>query len=133
MGRVMDSNGGTSSTDPRSVGTSTGPGEREKRLSRQLVEFYKGLHGRGPIAARTTLSPELATTVLYEILTPGEQTLVVGGRLESVEQMRLRTADLLRSQLIDLAEEALGVEVTGSVTGIGVRENVASETFLLAK
>lgn len=135
MAFAMDSDGDSSpsSLHPGS-GSADGtiPDERERRLSRGLVEFYKNLHGRGPIAARTLLSPVLALTVMHEILTPGEQTLVGGGKLLGVEQMRLRTAEFVRPQLIELAEDVLEEEVTASVTGIGVLENIVTETFFLA-
>src|SRR6187200_437345 len=94
----------------------------ELELSRRLVAFYKDLHGRGPITARSLISSEIAVTVMREILTPGEQTLVAGGRLVEVEQMRLRTAEIVRPRLLNLAAEVLGAEVTASVTGIGIDE-----------
>jgi uncharacterized protein YbcI len=102
------------------------------RLSRCLIEFYKDLYGRGPTSVRTVLSPEVAATAMHEVLTAGEQTLVAGDKAAEVEKMRLRTAEVVRPQLIALAEEALGVEVTASVTGIGVSDNLTTETFLLA-
>jgi uncharacterized protein YbcI len=105
--------------------------EAGARLSRRLTEFYKDLYGRGPTAVSTVISPELAATAMHEILTAGEQTLVAGGKVAEVEGMRLRTAEIMRPQLIALAEEALGVEVATSVTGISAGENLATETFLL--
>jgi len=104
----------------------------ELELSRRLVAFYKDLHGRGPIMARSLLLPEMAVTVMRQVLTPGEQTLVAGGRLVEVEQMRLRTAEVVRPRLLALAAEVLETEVTASVTGIGVDDDLATETFLLA-
>jgi len=40
--------------------------------------------------------------------------------------------EVVKPRLIALAEEALGMEVGASVTGIGVLDDVATETFLLA-
>lgn len=129
----MDSDGHASPLDPdvTVVDAPAAFAERGSALSRRLVAFYKELHGRGPIAAKTILSPALATTVLFGALTPGEQTLVAGGKVVDVEQMRLRTAELGRFRLTALAEEVLGVEVMTSITGIGVRDDCATETFLL--
>lgn len=102
------------------------------KLSRGLVDFYKQIYGRGPVAVKTLLSAEVAVTVLHAVLTPGEQTLAGGGKLVEVEQMRLRTAEVAKPRLIALAEEALGEQVAAVVTGIGVRDDVATETFFLA-
>jgi uncharacterized protein YbcI len=102
------------------------------RLSRSLIEFYKDLHGRGPTGVRTVLSPELAATAMYGVLTAGERTLVAGGKIAEVEEMRLRTAEVVRPRLIALAEEVLGLEVTASVTGLCVSDDLATEAFLLA-
>ena len=102
------------------------------KLSRGLVDFYKSIYGRGPVAVRIFLSPEAAVGILHTVLTSGEQTLAAGGKLLEVEQMRLRIADVARPRLISMAEEALGKAVKASVTGIGVHENVATETFFLA-
>lgn len=107
------------------------PSAVESKLARVLVDFYKDVYGRGPVAMTTVVSPEIAVTVLHSILTPGEETLVAGGKPETVEQMRLRTAEIAKPRLIGLAEEALGEKVAASVTGIGLRENIATETFFL--
>ena len=102
------------------------------KLSRSLVDFYKGLYGRGPVAAETLVSTGVAVTIMHSVLTPGEQTLVAGGKLIEVEQMRLRTAEIAKPRLIALAEEALEVEVKASVTGIEVGDDIVTETFFLA-
>lgn len=106
--------------------------ETAAQLSRGLVDFYKRIYGRGPVAAKTLLSPQVAVTVLHSVLTPSERTLIAGGKLAEIEQMRLRTAEVAKPRLIVLAEEALGEAVAASVTGIGVREDVATEAFFLA-
>ncbi|HKT83237.1 MAG TPA: Na-translocating system protein MpsC family protein [Solirubrobacterales bacterium] len=106
--------------------------EPGSKLSRDLVDFYKHIYGRGPAAVKTLVSAEVAVTVLYAVFNPGEQTLIAGGKLTEVEQMRLRTAEVARPRLVSLAEEALGRPVVTSVTGIGTREEVATETFFLA-
>jgi uncharacterized protein YbcI len=105
--------------------------EAGSKLSRTLVDFYKDIYGRGPVTVRTLFAPQVAVTVLHTVLTPAEQTLVAGGKLTEVEQMRLRTAEVVRPRLIVLAEEALGEGVAASVTGIGLQEDVATETFFL--
>jgi len=106
--------------------------EAAAKLSRCLIEFYKDLFGRGPTGVKTALSPELATVAMHEVLTVGEQTLVAGGKASEVEKMRLRTADIMRPQLIELAEESLGVAITTSVTGIRAADNLITEAFILA-
>ena len=107
-------------------------GELGLELSRALIDFYKDIYGRGPVAVKTFFSAQVAVTVLHTILTPGEQTLMAGEKLEEIEQMRLRTAEIVRPRLIGLAEEILGREVAAAVTGIGLREDIATETFFLA-
>jgi uncharacterized protein YbcI len=106
--------------------------EAGTKLSRGLIEFYKDLYGRGPTRVRTVVSAELAVTAMHEILTVGERTLVAGGKVAEIERTRLRAAEITRPQLIALAAEVLGVEVTASVTGISVEDDLATETFLLA-
>lgn len=102
------------------------------KLSHGLVDFYKDIYGRGPVTAKTLFTVDVAVTVMHAVLTPAELTLVAGGKMAEVEQMRLRTAEVAKPRLIAMVEEALERKVTASVTGIGVRDDVGTETFLLA-
>jgi|GEM_PF-4815354 len=114
------------------AGVAPGLDEAGTKLSRALVDFYKDIYGRGPVTVSTLFSAEVAVVILHTILSPGEQTLVAGGKLTEVEQMRLRIAEVAKPRLVSLAEEALGEAIAVSVTGIDAGADVATETFFLA-
>ena len=55
-------------------------GQVASTISRQIVQLHARLYGRGPTRAKTYVQGEYVFSVLEDIFTPAERTLISAGK-----------------------------------------------------
>lgn len=100
-------------------------------VSTALVQLYRRFYGRGPTRAKTISDGDVVTTVLADIFTTVEQTLVDRGRTDLVTGVRVAFQEAMRHEFVATVERYTGREVASFTSGVDVAHAVATETFVL--
>ena len=100
-------------------------------VSTALVQLYRRFYGRGPTRAKTVYDGNVLTTVLADIFTTVEQTLVERGRDDLITETRHAFQVAMRHEFIALVEAHTGREVEAFTSGVDVAHAIATETFIL--
>ena len=100
-------------------------------VSTALVQLYRRFYGRGPTRAKTICDGNVLTTVLADIFTTVEQTLVDRGRGELVTGVRSAFQAAMRHEFIATVEVHTGRTVESFTSGVDIGHGVATETFIL--
>ena len=100
-------------------------------VSTALVQLYRRFYGRGPTRAKTICDGNVLTTVLADIFTTVEQTLVDRGRGELVTGVRTAFQAAMRHEFIATVEVHTGRTVESFTSGVDIGHGVATETFIL--
>jgi uncharacterized protein YbcI len=102
------------------------------RLSNEMVRIYKDLFGRGPATAHTHFAgPDCVVATLEQSLTPAEQSMVELGEYQRLRDVRLFFQHARENDFREAVERITGRRVRAFVSGMDVRQDVASEVFYL--
>jgi uncharacterized protein YbcI len=108
-------------------------GERLAAISSAIVTIFAESYGRGPTKAKTYAFDNYLVTVLEDILTTVERTLVDCGEEDLVRQVRLTfqeaNADRVTSEVAAIA----GREVVGYHSQVTFHPPIGFEIFVLAE
>jgi uncharacterized protein YbcI len=74
----------------------------------------------------------MAITLLRDVLTPGEHTLVGAGKSDSVLTTRMEWQRATQSQFKSRVAKAAGRPVLAAISGFEVDDALATEVFLFA-
>jgi uncharacterized protein YbcI len=99
-------------------------------VSTALVQLYRRFYGRGPTRAKTVAEGDVLTTVLAEIFTTVEETLVERGHSDLVVGVRASFQNAMRHEFITAVEVITGRTVQAFSSGLDVDHAVATETFV---
>lgn len=80
-------------------------------VSNAIVGIFRECYGRGPTKAKTYRFDNYVVTVLEDILTTVEETLVKNGEERLVRQVRLTFQEQVADRFINAIQETLGREV----------------------
>ena len=100
-------------------------------ISDGLVALLKEFYGRGPTRAKSYYQDDLVVCVLRGGFTRVEQTLMEGGREDSVVQQRMDFQDLMRRRFEKVVEDATGRRVIGFMSGNQQDPDLMCEVFIL--
>jgi uncharacterized protein YbcI len=101
-------------------------------LSNEMVRLYKELFGRGPTKARTNFAgPDCLVCTLEQSMTPAERSMVQLGELQRLRDVRLVFQHAREGDFRAAAERITGRRVRAFVSGMDVREDIATEVFYL--
>jgi uncharacterized protein YbcI len=108
-------------------------GERLAAISSAIVTIFAEYYGRGPTKAKTYAFDNYLVTVLEDILTTVERTLVDRGEEDLVRKVRLTfqqaTADRFTSEVSAIA----GRKVIGYHSQVTFNPSLGFEIFVLAE
>jgi uncharacterized protein YbcI len=107
-------------------------GQVSSAVSRQIVQLHARLYGRGPTRAKTYITGDYALSVLEEIFTPAERTLIAAGKGEHVQTTRMAFQEAVQADFVSIVEETTGREVRALVSQVHLETGVAIELFLFA-
>jgi uncharacterized protein YbcI len=100
-------------------------------ISDGLVALLKEYYGRGPTRAKSYFQDDLVVCVLRGGFTRVEQTLLDGGRGESVIEQRMQFQGLMRERFEEVVEAATGRRVIGFMSGNQQDPEMMCEVFIL--
>ena len=107
-------------------------GDMLTAISDGLVALLKEFYGRGPTQTKSYFQDDLVVCVLRGGFSRVEQTLLEGGRGDSVIHQRMEFQDLMRERFEGVIEEATGRHVIGFMSGNQQDPDIMCEVFILA-
>jgi uncharacterized protein YbcI len=101
-------------------------------VSDGLVALLKEYYGRGPTRVKSYYEDDLVVCLLRGGFSRVEQTLLEGGRGQSVIQQRMDFQELMRDRFEQVIEDATGRKVIGFMSGNQQHPDLMCEVFILA-
>jgi len=102
-------------------------------LSNAMVALHREYFGRGPGAAKSFLTDEMAVCMLTDIYTPVERTLIRAGQAEHVRRTRSLHQDALESEYKASVEAIVGRPVQAFLSVVHINPDIAVEIFLFGE
>jgi len=118
--------------DAPEIEPSSDLGQVSSQISREIVQLHARLYGRGPTRAKTYLTGDYALSILEEIFTPAERTLIAAGKGELVQASRTAFQDAVRDEFVTIVEETTGRPVRALISQVHLETGSAIELFLFA-
>jgi uncharacterized protein YbcI len=106
-------------------------GERLAEVSNAVVGIFRECYGRGPTKAKSYSFDNYLVTVLEDILTTVERTLVDKGEEDLVRRVRLTFQDAVRGLFIEAVEKAMGRKVLAYHSQVTFDPACGFEIFVL--
>jgi uncharacterized protein YbcI len=108
-------------------------GERLAAISNAIVTIFAECYGRGPTKAKTYAFDNYLVTVLEDILTTVERTLVDHGEEDLVRTVRLTFQEAVAERFTSAVSEIAGREVVGYHSQVTFNPSMGFEIFVLAE
>ena len=100
-------------------------------VSDAVARLFLDKFGKGPVQVETYVSGDVLTTVMHDVLTPAEHSMIDAGKADSVLTTRMlwqrTTSDMFKQSV----SEATGRQVLSVVSGFELDQELATEVFLL--
>jgi uncharacterized protein YbcI len=100
-------------------------------VSNAIVGIFRECYGRGPTKAKTYQFDNYVVTVLEDILTTVEETLVKNGEEHLVRRVRLTFQEQVQDRFISAVAEILGREVLTYHSQVTFHPPMGFEFFVL--
>lgn len=100
------------------------------QVSREIVQLYVKLYGRGPTRAKTYVEDDYLLCVLDDLFTPAEQTLIQAGEGDHVHASRRAFQEALRKEFREIVERASERSVRTFMSQVNIESGSAIELFL---
>ena len=113
------------------VDTQRPPGSVSAEISRDAVQLFREYTGRGPTRARTTINGDLVVILLGSTLLKAERSLISSGDAETVLKVRHKFQGVMREELTEAVERAVGRKVIAFMSDNHVDPDLAAEVFVL--
>ena len=115
--------------------TRTGPeaGRVASTISRETVQLHARLYGRGPTRAKTYVHEDYALTVLEDVFTPAERTLIAADKGEHVFATRRAFQEAVEADFTAIVEAATGRTVRAMISQVHLETQSAAELYLFAE
>ncbi|HEX5980749.1 MAG TPA: Na-translocating system protein MpsC family protein [Thermoleophilaceae bacterium] len=108
-------------------------GERLSAISNAIVTIFAECYGRGPTKVKTYAFDNYLVTVLEDILTTVERTLVERGEEDLVRTVRLTFQEAVGDRFTSAVAEIAGREVVGYHSQVTFHPSLGFEIFVLAE
>lgn len=100
-------------------------------VSNAVVSIFSECYGRGPTKAKSYAFDNYVVTVLEDILTTVEETLVSNGHQDLVRTVRLTFQEVVADRFTDAVSEVMGRKVINYHSQITFDPVVGFEFFVL--
>jgi uncharacterized protein YbcI len=106
-------------------------GSRLAEVSNAVVQIFSECYGRGPTKAKSYMFDNYVITILEDILTTAEETLVANGEKDLVRQVRLTFQEVVGDRFMNAVSEAIGRKVVAYHSQVTFDPAVGIEIFVL--
>jgi uncharacterized protein YbcI len=106
-------------------------GEVLAAVSNGIVQIFSEFYGRGPTKAKTYINDNFVLTVLEDMLTTVEETLVERGREDLVREVRLSFQEAVSPRFKEAVEAATGQKVLTYHSQVTFHPPMGFEIFVL--
>lgn len=106
-------------------------GELNAAVTSALVGIHHRYLGRGPNTASTFHHGNVVVTLMHDVLTHAEKSLIDSHRADVVHQTRHLLHETMDADFREAIERLTGRRVITSISGNNVESNVATEMFIL--
>jgi uncharacterized protein YbcI len=106
-------------------------GQLAAAISNAMVGIHSKHYGKGPTKAKTYLVDDVVVTVMSDVFTTVERTLINNGKAELVRDVRTTFQYTMRSEFTDAIQEITGREPRAFISQIDWEADIAVEVFLL--
>jgi uncharacterized protein YbcI len=106
-------------------------GATRSAISQAIVRIHAEHYGKGATQAKTYAFDNLIVTVLRDVLTPVERTLVVSGRDETVRQIRSTFQQTMEDTFVAAVERLTRRRVESFMSQVDPAHGVGVEVFVL--
>jgi uncharacterized protein YbcI len=106
-------------------------GELLASISNAIVQIFSDAYGRGPTKAKTFMNDNYVFTVLEDILTTVEETLVEAGREDLVRDVRISFQSATADRFTGAVEELTGRKVIAYQSQLTFHPSIGFEMFVL--
>jgi uncharacterized protein YbcI len=106
-------------------------GQLAAAISNAMVGIHSKHYGKGPTKAKTHLVDDVVVTVMSDVFTTVERTLIDNGKGELVREVRTTFQYTLRQDFTDAIEKATGRAVKAFFSQIDWDADCAVEVFIL--
>ena len=110
---------------------SSARGEVLANISTGLVRLHSRYYGKGPTKAKTYLVDDTVVCILRGGFTTVERTLIEGGNVEAVYQIRRSFQQAMEDQFTAVVEAAMARKVIAYMSQIHQDPDLAVEIFVL--
>jgi uncharacterized protein YbcI len=110
---------------------STSQGEQLAAVSNAIVSIFSECYGRGPTKVKSYAFDNYVVTVLEDILTTVERTLVNNGKENLVREVRLTFQEEVADRFTSAVEEIVGRRVVTYHSQVVFHPPMAFEVFVL--
>jgi uncharacterized protein YbcI len=113
------------------TGTTT-RGQLAAAISNAMVGIHSKHYGKGPTKAKTYLVDDVVVTVMSDVFTTVERTLIDNGKADLVRDVRTTFQYTMRSEFTGAIQEITGREPRAFISQIDWEADIAVEVFLLS-
>jgi uncharacterized protein YbcI len=106
-------------------------GGRLADISNAIVGVFRECYGRGPTKAKTYHFDDYVVTILEDLLTTVEETLVANGKEDLVRTVRLTFQEEVQDRFIGAVEEIMGRKVLTYHSQVTFHPPMGFEFFVL--
>jgi uncharacterized protein YbcI len=124
----------TQDGDPRTLSASSGQGidgAVRSAISQAIVRIHAEHYGKGATQAKTYVWDNLVVTVLRDVLTVAERTLVDVGRADTVRDVRTTFQFSLERKFREAVERLTGRRVHSFMSQVDPLRGLGVEVFVL--
>lgn len=106
-------------------------GELNAAVTSALVGIHTEYLGRGPSTASTFHYGNVLVTLMHDVLTRAERSLMRAGRSDAVSNMRHLFQETMEADFCAAVERLTGRKVVAFISGNQITPDVAAEIFIL--
>jgi uncharacterized protein YbcI len=107
-------------------------GQLAAAVSNAVVGIHSKHYGKGPTKAKTYLVDDVVITVMQDVFTTVERTLIEHDKGDLVREVRTAFQFTLRDEFMQAIHAIVGRDVRGFISQIDCSADIAVEVFLLA-
>jgi len=100
-------------------------------ISNAMTKLHREYYGRGPRSGSTVVGHDHVICFLEDIYTTVERTLLEGGELEAVREIRLAFQRTMESRFTAAVEEVMGRKVRSFLSQVTFDPDISVEIFVL--